>query len=104
MSGLILVPSFLFYIGAKQINPNTLKTIIIMKTLTTTILRSDELSCPSCVNNIESELNKLEGVEKATVHFTTGRIEVEHNSAQVSTEDLEEAIRRTGYKATVSPF
>ncbi len=75
-----------------------------MKTLITTILRSDELSCPSCVNNIESELNKLEGVEKATVHFTTGRIEVEHDSAKVSDHDLVAAIGRTGYNATVSPF
>jgi copper chaperone len=49
-----------------------------MKTLSKTILRSDELSCPSCVNNIESNLNKKDGVEKATVHFSTGRIEVEH--------------------------
>ncbi len=43
-----------------------------MKTLTKTIRRSDELNCPSCVNNIESNLNKKDGVEKATVHFSTG--------------------------------
>lgn len=49
-----------------------------MKSITETILRSDELSCPLCVNNIESNLNRKEGVEKATVHFSTGPTEVEH--------------------------
>jgi copper chaperone CopZ len=39
-----------------------------------TVLRSDELSCPTCVNNIESSLNRVEGVSRTKVHFSTGRI------------------------------
>lgn len=75
-----------------------------METLTKTILRSDELSCPSCISNIESNLNKMEGIEKATVHFSTGRIEVEHDAGQVSEEDLIEAVRQAGYESYVSAF
>lgn len=69
-----------------------------------TILRSDDLNCPSCVNNIESNLNAKEGVQKATVHFNTGRIEVEYDAEHVTDQDLVEAVRESGYKATVSPF
>ncbi|WP_254368324.1 heavy-metal-associated domain-containing protein, partial [Paracoccus sp. Z118] len=69
-----------------------------------TILRSDELSCPSCVPKIEKALRGLPGVEKAEVRFNTGRIEVEHDPAQSSVETLVEAIRGTGYEARPSAF
>jgi copper chaperone CopZ len=72
--------------------------------ITKTILRSDELSCPSCVPKIEKALNALPGVEKAEVRFNTGRIEVEHDLARSSVEALVEAIRGTGYAARPSAF
>lgn len=68
-----------------------------------TILRSQELSCPSCVAKIEKALKAVDGVEKATVHFNTGRIEVEHTS-QVQPLKLVEAVRSVGYKSKVSGF
>ncbi|TYP94827.1 Copper chaperone CopZ [Fodinibius salinus] len=73
-------------------------------TTTKTILRSDELSCPSCVNNIESNLNQTEGISKAKVHFNTGRIEVEHDPDIASEEKLIEVVRRSGYEAHISQF
>lgn len=73
-------------------------------TMTKTILRSDELSCPSCIAKIEKSLLALRGVERATVHFNTGRIEVEHDPAQASAEALVERVRRAGYEARVAPF
>jgi len=75
-----------------------------MESLTKTTLRSDELSCPSCVSNIESTLNNMDGVEQSKVHFNTGRIEVEHNAKMVSKQDLVEAIQKAGYEANVSQF
>ncbi len=72
--------------------------------ITKTILRSDELSCPSCVPKIEKALNALPGVEKAEVRFNTGRIEVEHDPARSSVEALVAAIRGTGYEARPSAF
>ncbi|CAM5277156.1 MAG: heavy metal-associated domain-containing protein [Xanthobacteraceae bacterium] len=69
-----------------------------------TVLRSDELSCPSCVPKIEKALNALPGVEKAKVRFNSGKIEVEHDPAQSSVDALVEAIRGTGYEARPSAF
>ncbi len=69
-----------------------------------TVLRSQELSCPSCVAKIEKALTGLDGVTTAKVYFNTGRIEVEHNPDQVGTDALVEAVRRAGYKASVAPF
>lgn len=69
-----------------------------------TVLRSDELSCPSCVPKIEKALNALPGVEKAAVRFNTGKIEVEHDPSQSSVEALVETVRSTGYEARPSAF
>jgi len=69
-----------------------------------TVLRSDDLSCPSCVDNIESNLNQIEGISKAEVHFNTGRIEVEHDPDTVSEEKLIEVIEQSGYEARLSQF
>lgn len=69
-----------------------------------TLLRSQELNCPSCVAKIEKALTALDGVETAKVHFTTGRIEVRHDPARVSPEDLAKTVRATGYEAKVAAF
>lgn len=69
-----------------------------------TILRSQELSCPSCVAKIEKALQAVPGVEAAKVFFNTGRIEVQHDATSVNAADLEKAIRAVGYEAKVSAF
>ncbi len=69
-----------------------------------TILRSKELTCPSCIAKIEKALLTVDGVEAAKVHFNTGRIEVQHDPEQVRGEDLEKAIQSIGYEARVSAF
>jgi len=69
-----------------------------------TILRSDNLSCPSCIAKIEKALMNVRGVQEARVHFNTGRIEVQHDPATVSADDLAKAVRSIGYKARVSAF
>ncbi len=69
-----------------------------------TILRSQELSCPSCVAKIEKALKAIDGVEQAAVHFNTGRIEVEHDPEAVKSDALIKAVRAVGYESKVAPF
>jgi copper chaperone CopZ len=68
-----------------------------------TVLRSQELSCPSCVVKIEKALKGIDGVEDAKVFFNTGRIEVQHGT-EVNIDRLVTAIRGVGYEAKVSAF
>jgi copper chaperone CopZ len=56
------------------------------------------------VAKIEKALKAVGGVEQATVHFNTGRIEVEHDPAAVRDDDLVAAVRSVGYEARVAPF
>ncbi|WP_134700724.1 heavy metal translocating P-type ATPase [Ammoniphilus sp. YIM 78166] len=55
------------------------------------------MTCAACANRIEKRLNKLEGVEKATVNFALETALVEYNPDQVSIPDMKEAIKRLGY-------
>lgn len=70
--------------------------------LTTTNLYSDELSCPSCIAKIEKRLHALPGVERATVHFATGRIEVVHEGVPV--DQLVAAVAAAGYRSAPRGF
>ncbi len=69
-----------------------------------TILRSGELSCPSCIAKIEKALKAVNGVAEARVFFNTGRIEVEHDAALAGTDELLKAVRGAGYEARVAGF
>ncbi len=69
-----------------------------------TILRSQELTCPSCVAKIEKALQAVPGVSEAKVYFNTGRIEVRHDPDQSAPEKLVDAVRGAGYEARVSAF
>jgi len=73
-------------------------------TTTRTLLRSSEFTCPSCVAKIEKQLHRTQGVTAATVHFTTGRIEVDHDLEVAPVETLVAAVRKAGYTATPSAF
>ncbi len=69
-----------------------------------TLLRSTELSCPSCVAKIEKALKGVDGVADAKVHFNTGRIEVEHDPQQASVDQLVRTVRSAGYDAKVASY
>jgi copper chaperone CopZ len=67
-----------------------------------TLLRSQELTCPSCVAKIEKALKDVPGVEDAKVFFNTGRIEVQHDPAVATPTRLVETVQSVGYNARVS--
>lgn len=69
-----------------------------------TVLRSDELTCPSCIVKIEKALGRLDGVEEAKVQFGSGKIVVEHDPEQAPRDALVQAVRAAGYESRVAPF
>lgn len=69
-----------------------------------TVLRSDELTCPSCIAKIEHRLGRVPGVAHSRVHFATGRIEVDYDPNTVTRDELAAAVSELGYQATPSPL
>ena len=56
------------------------------------------MSCASCVKKVESALNGLEGVLKASVNFATERATVQYVPGAVSVEDFKKAVKDAGYE------
>jgi len=56
------------------------------------------------VETVETSLAGTKGVTDATVHFNTGRIEVEYDADHLTEDDLVAVVERAGYEAEVSAF
>lgn len=63
-----------------------------------TVLRIQNMSCPSCVSKIESTLSELNGVLSAQVNFATGQAMVEYFPQVVSKDTLSRAVEKAGYQ------
>ena len=59
------------------------------------------MTCASCVRRVERSLEKLPGVELATVNLATERATVRIDPALVQTTQLEDAVKKAGYQATL---
>jgi len=68
-----------------------------------TLLRAEGFSCPSCVDKLEKALSKVDGVESVTVHFSTGKINVDHADT-VGPQLLADVVTKNGYPAKVAAF
>ena len=61
-------------------------------------LAVEGMTCASCANRIEKNLNQIDGVE-ASVNFATENASVSFDPARVDTEQLVEAVEQAGYTA-----
>jgi len=66
-----------------------------------TELRVDNLSCGSCVKNIQNALGEINGIRSVDVSVTTGRSQVVFNPEEVETTRIAQIITDTGYPAVV---
>lgn len=57
------------------------------------------MTCASCVNHIQGDVGGLKGVHHAQVNFATNRAEVMFEEDQISTDDIIQQIKKTGYRA-----
>lgn len=61
------------------------------------------MTCAACANRVEKRLNKLDGVNKATVNFTLESATVDFNPDEVNVNEMKSAITKLGYKLEVKP-
>ena len=78
----------------KIIEKTGFKVPLVKKTLTI-----EGMTWSSCSSRVEKELNKLEGVVKATVNLATNKATIEYPSGLLTDEILIDAVEKAGYKA-----
>ncbi len=56
------------------------------------------MTCAACANRVEKRLNKLEGVNEATVNFALESATVNFNPDEINVNEMKSAITKLGYK------
>ncbi|GLV61771.1 copper-translocating P-type ATPase [Bacillus mycoides] len=59
------------------------------------------MTCAACANRVEKRLNKLRGVNKATVNFALESATVDFNPDEVNVNEMKSAITKLGYQLEV---
>lgn len=59
------------------------------------------MTCAACANRVEKRLNKLEGVNGATVNFALESAIVDFNPDEINVNEMKSAITKLGYKLEV---
>ncbi|WP_249685419.1 cation transporter, partial [Bacillus velezensis] len=55
------------------------------------------MTCAACATRIEKGLNKMDGVEQATVNLALEKSSIKYDSKKLTEEDFEKKIEALGY-------
>ncbi|RXZ02810.1 copper chaperone CopZ [Fictibacillus sp. S7] len=55
------------------------------------------MSCNHCVNTIQGNVGKLEGVSQVKVDLKEGKVNVEYDASKISLDKIKETIDDQGY-------
>ena len=59
------------------------------------------MTCAACVRSVEKAASKVDGVDKVTVNLITNKMEVEYDPEKVVITQIEESVKKAGYKAVI---
>ena len=62
------------------------------------IIQLGALTCPSCLQKIESAVSKEAGVKKVKVLFNASKVQAEIDTSQTTGEILAKTIEKLGYE------
>jgi copper chaperone CopZ len=93
----IVMLAFPYYSGIFY--PNTEKQIIVVdkSDIKTTEFKISGMTCASCEEHVNHEVNKLSGIIKSTASYENGNAIVEFDNSKTNIAEIETAINGTGY-------
>lgn len=96
----IVILAFPYYSGIFY--PYTEKQIILVdkSDINTTEFKISGMTCASCEEHVNHEVNKLNGIVNSTVSYENGNAIVEFEKTKTNETEIEKAINSTGYQVT----
>ncbi len=96
----IVMLAFPYYSGIFY--PNTEKQIIIVdkSDIKTTEFKISGMTCSSCEEHVNHEVNKLNGIVNSKASYENGNAIVEFDKTKTNETEIENAINSTVYKVT----
>lgn len=61
-------------------------------------IKLEELTCPSCIRQIEGLLSKTKGIGEVKVLFNAGKVKVRYDEEAIGLEEIMTQIEKLGYK------
>lgn len=82
--------------------PNTEKQVIIVdkSNIKITEYKIDGMTCASCEEHVNHEVNKLNGIINSNTSYKKGNAIIEFDKTKTNKREIEKAIISTGYKIT----
>jgi mercuric ion transport protein len=96
----IVMLAFPYY--AHIFYPKTEKQIIVVdkSNVQTVEFTISGMTCASCEEHVNHEVNKLSGIIKSTASYENGNAIVEFDNSKTNISEIEKAINGTGYSVT----
>lgn len=96
----IVMLAFPYY--AHIFYPKTEKQVIVVdkSNVQTVEFSISGMTCASCEEHVNHEVNKLSGIIKSNVSYENGNAIVEFDNSKTNIADIEKAINGTGYSVT----
>jgi copper chaperone CopZ len=60
--------------------------------------RLEGLGCPDCAQKMGLILERQKGIQKANVSYATSKVKIQYDNTQISLEEIEKIIAKTGYR------
>lgn len=82
--------------------PNTEKQIVVVdkSDIKTTEFKISGMTCASCEEHVNHEVNKLNGIVNSKASYENGNAIIEFDKTKSDEMEIEKAINSTGYKVT----
>ena len=96
----IVMLAFPYYSGIFY--PKTEKQIMIVdkSNISTTEFKISGMTCASCEEHVNHEVNKLNGILDSKASYENGNAIIEFDKTKTNETEIEKAINSTGYKVT----
>ncbi|WP_282123592.1 mercuric transport protein MerTP [Algibacter mikhailovii] len=96
----IVMLAFPYYSGIFY--PDTEKQIIVVdkSDIKTTEFKISGMTCASCEEHINHEVNKLNGIVNSKASYKNGNAIIEFDKTKTNEKEIEKAINAIGYKVT----
>jgi copper chaperone CopZ len=94
----LIMTAFPYYSGIFY--PNTEKQIIIVdkSDIKTTEFKISGMTCASCEEHVNHEVNKINGIVNSTASYENGNAIIEFDRSKTDETEIEKSINSTGYK------
>ena len=96
----IIMLSFPYYSGIFYLNTEKQIMIVDKSDIFTTEFKISGMTCVSCEEHVNHQVNKLNGIVNSKVSYENGNAIIEFDRTKTNEEQIEKAINSTGYKVT----